>query len=216
MQDINIKLGEFMRRHRKELTLVLVSIFSTIILVVGFSYLPNTNGGFSEPYVSAEFLEARRRVGNDADKITNLTNISRENLDEIKKADIEGNYTTGLALIADEIDRNDDIRNTAEDLSEDLRDMAKYLDTVQPREATEIAVGAVTVGIELVQRLIVYNNNADDLFDTLQVRFQNGGDEETRAKIEKLISTMNDDASAINSLSNEYRSLMIRFDGLTQ
>jgi len=193
-----------------------VTIFATAALVVGFSYLPNASSGSSQPYVPSEFLEARIRAGIAADKITNLTSMSRANLDGIRDADISGDYTVGLALVADETDRNDEIQDTAADMSEDLRDMARYLEEVQPIEATEVGVSAIAIGIELVQRLIIYNNNTEELLGVLGTRFRSGSSEETRTKIENLISAMNDDANVINSLSNNYRSAMLQFDGLTQ
>ena len=76
-------------------------------------------------------------------------------------------------------------------------------------------MSAITTGIELVQHLISYNNTTRDLLYTLELRFSTGDDEETREKIEELITDMNEEADVINNLGSEYRGLMIQFDALT-
>lgn len=215
MQDTKTRIKEILAIYRKEITLISATIFLTAVLVIGFVYLPNANSGFSEPFVPVEFLEARNRAGGQADKIAGLISLTEEALEKIRMADINGDYGAGLAMIMEETERNKKIQDATEDLSEDLRDMAKYLEDVEPKQATEAGIGAVTVGIGLVQRLIIYNNNAEKLLSLLDKRFRGGWDEQTRLDIEELTSVMNEDARTINSLSNEYRTLMVQFDALT-
>lgn len=218
MQDTDSQLRRIIDKYRKEWLLVGATILATVLLIVGFNYLPSAavGNGSGVVNVPVEFSEARRRAGNAADKITGLTNISRSNLERISEADRSGDYTAGLALIVGEIDRNEEVRETAVDLSEELRDMAKHINYVQPSEASAIGLSAVTTGIELVQRLINYNNNSQELLNTLRSRLENKGDEETRERIEELIGAMNEEAGIINNLGSEYKDLMLQFDGLTE
>jgi len=100
-------------------------------------------------------------------------------------------------------------------LSLELSEMARYIDAVDPEKASTVALNAVTTGIELVQHLISYNNTTRDLLNVLQSRFRTGDDEETRIRIDGLITEMNGQADTINNLGSEYRGLMLQFDGLT-
>lgn len=215
------KIKEFIEKYKKERTLVTITItiLVTFILVGGLQYLSGEASSNSSLTASVnvpiEFLEARRRAANASDKIANLTQESADNLTNVNAADQRGDYARGLEIVSAEIDRSDEIRDTALDLSEELRDMAKILGTVSPKEAASLGFTAVTTGIELVQRLISYNNNLQELFNTLQARLENEGDEKTRARIEELVNTLNEEAAVINNLSREYKDLMIQFDGLT-
>ena len=210
---------EFIEKHKKDFVMIAIAVLSTLVLVGGLRLISGTTVSSgpltASVYVPIEFLEARLRAANAADKLVDLTEQSAANLSSISGADQRGDYIRGLELVTAEIERGRDIRNTAVDLSEELRDMAKGLATVTPKEATAVGFAAVTTGIELVQRLISYNNNLQQLFNTLEARLQNEGDEYTRARINELIGALNEEAVVINNLGSEYKDLMIQFDGLT-
>ena len=210
---------EFIEKHKKDFVMIAIAMLSTFVLVGGLRYISGTtvsSGSLTASvYVPIEFLEARSRAANAADKLVDLTEQSAANLSSISGADQRGDYVRGLELVTAEIERGNDIRNTAVDLSEELLDMAKGLAIVTPKEATAVGFAAVTTGIELVQRLISYNNNLQELFNTLEARLQNEGDEYTRARINELIGALNEEAVVINNLGSEYKALMIQFDGLT-
>ena len=217
MKELDVK--EFIQKHKKDWVLISMTIFVTIFMIVGLSYISSTavsNGNtIAGIYVPIEFLESRNRAASAAEKITSLTNISASNLERINDADQRGDYAEGVNLVVKEIERNREIGDAAVDLSEELREMAKNLNVVRPAEVGSIGFRAVTTGIELVQRLVSYNNNTQELLSTLQTRLNSGGDERTHARIEELISALNEEAKAINRLDSEYRDLMTQFDGLT-
>jgi len=216
---MKIELREFLDKRKKEWPLIASTIAITILLIGGLSYASRTAGGNSSViasvYVPVEFLESRKRAADAADVIASLTEESAEKLSLVNGADQRGDYIAGLSIVREEIDRGVDIRNTAVDLSEELREMAITLGTVQPNSASAVGFQAVTVGIELVQRLVSYNNNLQELLGTLQARLENNGGEQTGARIEELVSALNEEAQVINSLSIEYKQLMVQFDELT-
>jgi predicted PurR-regulated permease PerM len=217
---MNESVKDFLENHRKDWILIAATVFTTILLIVGLGFISSpavSNTSITASvYVPSGFLESRKRAADAADNITNLINISAGNLELISGADQRGDYTTGLSLVAAEIDRSVEVRSTAVDLSEELSDMAKGLRDVRPSEASAIGFSAVTTGIELVQRLVSYNNNLQELLNTLQSRLENEGDEQTRARITELINALNEEARVINNLNSEYKDLMVQFDGLTQ
>ena len=214
MQDLNLTFRKIVNERRKELTLIGVTILSTIILIVGFTYIPSTVGG--DTSVPEEFVSARIRAGEAAERISDIADTYKDGVEQVADADRSGNYTLGLNLIIEEIEKNEEVRLTAEDLAEELNEMAKYMNVIGPEKAKTTALRAVTTGIELVQHLIGYNNYTRDLLNTLRVRLASGGNEETRLEIEQLIASMNAEADIINRLGSEYRGLMVQFDGLTE
>ena len=212
-----VRLKEFAIQHKKEWTLMAITLISTAFLIVGFHFLPSLTSKINsaDSSVPEEFLSARSRASDAANRITGLTDTYVGSIEKIREAEKNGKFSLGLSLILDEVNKNEEVRKAAEDLSVELSNMAQRLGVIQPVKAAEVALNAVTTGVELVQHLISYNNTTRDLLNTLQLRFSTGDDEATRAKIEKLISDMNREADVINSLGSEYRGLMLQFDALT-
>ena len=212
-----VRLKEFAIQHKKEWTLMAITLISTAFLIVGFHFLPSLTSKINSANSSVpeEFLSARSRASDAANRITGLTDTYVGSIEKIREAEKNGKFSLGLSLILDEVNKNEEVRKAAEDLSVELSNMAQHLGVIQPVKAAEVALNAVTTGVELVQHLISYNNTTRDLLNTLQLRFSTGDDEATRAKIEKLISDMNREADVINNLGSEYRGLMLQFDALT-
>ncbi len=212
-----VRLKEFAIQHKKEWILMAITLISTAFLIVGFHFLPSLTSKINSANSSVpeEFLSARSRASDAANRITGLTDTYVGSIEKIREAEKNGKFSLGLSLILDEVNKNEEVRKAAEDLSVELSNMAQHLGVIQPVKAAEVALNAVTTGVELVQHLISYNNTTRDLLNTLQLRFSTGDDEATRAKIEKLISDMNREADVINSLGSEYRGLMLQFDALT-
>lgn len=217
-QSVKSKPESFVPRYRKEFILAGAAIVSTAILILAFTVLPKLMSTIisASPSVPEEFVDARVRAGDAANRITEITDAYEENLEKIREADRNGKYADGLYLILDEINKNEQVSLAATDLAEELNEMAKYTGAIQPEKAAEVAVNAVTTGAELVERLIGYNNKTRELLSVLQFRLQRRDEEETRIRINELIDEMNEDAKAINNLASEYRGLMVQFDGLTQ
>jgi len=213
---MEIDIGAFLENHRKELSLAFATILATALLIVGLELFTRSTGRLNTgKYVPDTFIEARNRAAGSADKIVNLTAESASNIEAIRNAEKNGNYSLGLSLIGEETKRNGDVRETAVELSEELSDMAKLSKDISPTAASEVGLQAVAKGIELVQRLVSYSNNTQELLAALQDRLGGNNGEETRVKIESLTSTVNEDIRVINSLSGGYRELMAQFDALT-
>lgn len=165
--------------------------------------------------VPQEFLEARARAATISEEIVALTRESSDSLGKISDADSAGRYSEGLNLVLVEVGRNSVIREKAVDLSEELKNMAVSLEGVSPDEAAQVGLRAVTSGLEMVQRLVNYNNYTYDLLNALQARLGANNAQEKRANIESAIEKMNQEAAKINELNAEYNRLMEEFDKLT-
>ena len=93
--------------------------------------------------------------------------------------------------------------------------MALRLGEVKPKEAATVGLEATTNGLELVQRLINYNNFTQELLGVLQTRLKSNGSPQTRERIEQIILRMNQEVEAVNKLNERYREQMKEFDRLT-
>lgn len=209
---------EFLSEHKKEVVAIFLVFLGTIAMVSALVYFPikTTNTRLStKSYVSSDFLEARSSASNIANELVSLIKDSQNGLKAISEEDAAGNYTKALELVLSEINRNATIKNTAVELSDQLKKMTISLGGVSPKNAADIGFEAVTTEIELVQHLLTYNKYTQDLLTALRSRFEVNGTVEKRQKIEELIGNMNREADMINTLNEKYKNLMSEFDSLT-
>ena len=190
----------------------IVAIVAAALILAFLIRLLNNSG---QPHVPPEFLKARA-VGEDASQvIVGISNNSIKNLQEIQADEKNGNYTAGLNLVLEEINQNNQARASAVQLSGQLNIMASNLSTVQPESAARIGLQAIIIESQIVEGLINYNNYTYQLLDLLHNRLQNGAASAPAAKINSVISQMNDQAKSINNLNTQYQSLMKQFDQMT-
>lgn len=207
------KAADFIRQYsRKWRRKVLFAALLTIALIAGGWYWFAQS---QATHVPQEFYDSRSRAAEVSERITQLTSASVTTLGQISTVDAKGDYKRGLQLVEQEIDRNEAIREEAIKLSEELKIMATNLGAVKPEKAAETGIQAATAGIELTQRLVNYNDLAQELFVALQTRLKKNGSPETRQKIEQIILKMNEEAETINSLNKRYQEEMKEFDRLT-
>jgi len=204
-------LTDTIKKHWLKIVLIIVLAAAAIYVSTRISSVEG-----NKPFVPSEFLEARSRGAIIADQIVALSKESISNLSTISTEDEIGNYSVGLNLVLEEIERNKKTNNAAVELSNELGLMATGLSQVQPEDAAKIGLEAVINETQIVQRLINYNSYAGQLLDVLQSRFTAGsGGPETDRKVKELISKMNEEAEAINELNSKYLELMSKFNELT-
>ena len=166
-------------------------------------------------YVPQEFYASRDSAAEISSRIVQLTDASVITLGQISAADEKGDYKRGLELINQEIDRNAEIKERAFKLSEELKIMLLNLGAVKPDKAAGAGLQATTNGLELAQKMVNYNNLAQELLAQLQTRLKKNGSPETRQRIEQIILRMNEEAEAVNDLNKRYQEEMREFDRLT-
>ena len=187
--------------------LVAIYFLVKVVLVISF---PKT-------FVPQDFTDARGSGAIIAEEIVASSETSIANLENIRQADERGNYTDGLNLVSKEIQDNEAAFVKAYDLSTQLGVMTNNLNSVKPENAARIGLEAVLNESQIVQRLINYNADVRQLLDVLLSRFSNSGSvPNAKEKVKELISSMNDEAKAINDLNNKYKDLMSQFDNLTK
>ncbi len=182
-------------------------VFLLIILV---SYFVIRFLAIEPKNVPEEFLRARQEASSIADSIVSLSGESAKKISEIAELDKKREYSEALNLIVQELERNQQSREKAVELSKKLETMAKNLADISPAEAGQTALQAVSSETALISRLITYNDYLYQLLEVLRGKFlgKNGGD-----KIQELINKINEESSAINDLNKKFNQIMKEFDG---
>jgi hypothetical protein len=194
-----------------------ISIILVGVVVIYFLFKIAIIVSSTKPFVPKDFTDARSRGAVIAEEIVASSEASIVNLSVISQADEKGNYEDGLNLVSKEIQDNEAARTKAYNLSSQLEIMANNLNSVKPEDASRVGLEAILNESQIVQRLLNYNADVRQLLDVLLSRFSNSGSvPNAKDKVKGLISSMNEEARAINDLNNKYKDLMSRFDNLTK
>ena len=205
-------VGKYVRSANWRRKAIYIALLVIILLAGGHYWYSQSQAA----HVPQEFYDARGRAAEISSRIVQLTDASVQTLRLISAADEAGNYRRGLTLVTEEVDRNKEIKNQAVKLSEEVKTMALNLGVVKPEKAASVGLRAATTGLELAQRLVNYNNYAQELLAVLQTRFKSSGSPETRQRIEQIILRMNQEAETINNLNERYQEQIREFDKLVK
>src|SRR3989344_3447748 len=190
-----------------------VSVIVVGVVIVYFLVKIALVASSPQPFVPQEFIDARAKGAVIAEEIVTSAQISITNLAAISAEDEKGNYENGLNLVSKEIQDNGTASAKALELSKQLEIMANNLSLIKPEDAARIGLEAVLNESQIVQRLLNYNADVRQLLDVLLSRFSNSGSvPNAKEKVKELISSMNDEAKAVNDLNNKYKDLMNQFD----
>jgi hypothetical protein len=185
-----------------------------IILVAGILFAASlVNGG---TYVPKQFSDARAEAAQTADGIVSMSNDSIANLTKISELDKAGKYNQALDLVTQEKYRNDELGNRAEILLRGLSLMTQALSQIKPQSAAEVGIQAIGKEYQINLKLVDYANSTYGLLNVLDGVNSAPESVESQQEINSFISQMNVDASAVNTLNEEYKGLMAQFDALTK
>jgi len=177
-----------------------------ILIFLGGSYFI-----FRPKVIPPEFIEARIRGAEIAQKIVGLSSVSLETLDQIARHDREGNSPEALILISNQLIQNRTTRDEAIALSTELEKMAGNLLDIKPARAQRLATEAVSYEVALVSRLIGYNYFLTRLFEILESKF-NGELADADGQVDTLINQINGERQTINNLNSKFNGAMAEFD----
>ncbi len=186
-----------------------LSVFFTALVIFG-AYKFWSGGRF----VPKEFIEARAQGSLVADRVAWLSSVSLQNLQKVSELEKNFQYEEAIELVSQELARNKEARDEAIKLSNYLDQMAKLLSEIKPRAARDLAAEAVGVEIQVINRLISYNEYLRNLFELLKAKFEgkikNGDD-----RLKELLLLINQETNYINSLNKRFNERMGEFDELT-
>src|SRR3989344_1554750 len=193
----------YLKIPRKVRILIIFLVIITLCyFVIRFFFVQARN-------VPPDFLKARQEAASIALVIVGMSDQSATNIDKISELDAEKKYREALTLVTDEIQRNNEARQKAIELSNQLEVMANNLSGIYPASSAQVALQAVSSETTLISRLITYNDYLNQLLNVLRRKFagQVDGDE-----VPQLVQKINNEAQAINDLNREFNDQMKIFD----
>lgn len=186
----------------------ILSVFFTALVIFGvYKFL---GGG---RFVPKEFVEARAQGSIVADRVAWLSSASLQNLQKVSELEKNSQYQEAIDVVSQELARNKEARDEAIKLSNYLDQMAKLLSEIKPREARDKAAEAVGVEIQVINRLISYNEYLSNLFELLKAKFE-GKIKNDNDRLKELLLLINQETNYINSLNKRFNEGMQEFDKL--
>ena len=196
----------YVMMHISRRTMVLAAFLA---LVVGGYLLARLST--SSQGMSPDFTDARLQGALVAQDIVNLSNDVSGSLDKVHALDEQGNYAEALNITHDLVQKSQEVRKKAVELSGQLEKMTSSLSTVQSTDARAAALEAISDRLALIARLINYSDSLSDLLLALQSRFA-GTASARDAQVNGLISQINAEVTAINNFNRQAAQAMDRFD----
>src|SRR3989344_5996804 len=156
--------------------------------------------------IPESFSEPRRESGAIAAQIVNLSRDSVSTLDKIRKLEKSRKYFEALDLINSERGKVSAMRPKWSELLSGLTSMTNALSEIQPIESREAALQAISYETEIINQLISYNNNLDQVLLLLTSRLLHG--EDISAKLEARIKEINEQAKSIEEFNAKFNAAM--------
>ncbi len=180
------------------------------IVAGGYAIAQFTRGSGAVPQ---NFTDARLQGALIAQNIVNISNQSTEDLKRVNELDKQGDYTQALTLTTSLVAQSEEIRNQAIALSGQVGEMTKNLSNISNFNAQQAALESISNRLALINQLINYSGDLEQLLETLRSRFT-GASGSTDAKVTALVNQINTDVNAINNFNAQAGQAMDRFDAI--
>ena len=175
------------------------------IFVLGAWYL------MDQSFVPSNFQSARQEGSEISGGIVNILDESLQNLEKIAEADRNYNFSRALNLVDGELEKVNNAKQKAAELTKVLDKMARAVQEITPAKARTLALEAVSSEISLISHLMIYNDTLTGLLKTLQYKFS--GDIRYDAKdVQTLVESLNKETREINALNDLFNEKMREFD----
>ena len=185
-----------------------VKIVAPLIAVLVMGFLVSYFRLFSAE-VAPAFRDARNQGALISDSIVGLSNDISTDLAKVNEYDKNGQSREALDLTTVLHLRVQQVKQQANELSEQLKSMITGLDSIQSQDAKQAAMEAITDRMALISRLLSYGQYLDQLTDVLSNHFAGVPD---KASVQIIISQINAEVTAVNSFNKQAVQAMQRFD----
>ncbi len=183
-----------------------ICVAVVIILVVGFAI---AKFRLFSADVAPAFEQARMQGAIISDTIVRLSNDISTELSRVSELDRAGNPRDALSLTIEVQAKAKEVRNRANELSEELKKMISAMDSIKSPEAKQAAMEAVTNQMAIISRLISYSEYLQELSQVLSNHFTGGYD---KRSVSVIISQVNAEVTAVNSFNKQAVQAMERFE----
>lgn len=180
-----------------------------VIVAVGYGiavWLQSRNN------VPASFTAARTQGAIIAQTIVNSSDQATQELQVISQYDAEGKYSLALASTTDLINQSAGMRTEAVQLSAQVSQMTQDLSNINSSAAQQAALESISSRLALINELITYSNDLDQLLSTLQERFN--GTAVPNSQVTAIVNQINTDVNAINNFNVQAGQAMDKFDSI--
>ncbi|MHB9019647.1 MAG: hypothetical protein ACYC3G_02090 [Minisyncoccota bacterium] len=196
-----------MNKGTKSLVNIILALI-VISILGGLGYLAWNSG---ESFVPENFIEAREKSSGIASELVVLLDSSVKNLDKISVEDRAGRFSSALELVEQETEKIEKVRTLALELSSELNSMAQAVQGIEPVNAKNIALEAVTQEVSLIGHLINYNAYFAGLLSTLKMKFVDDNKYDS-SDVQNFINNMNKEKDEVNSINGSFNQKLREFD----
>lgn len=166
----------------------------------------------AENKVPADFTAARLQGAIIAQTIVNSSNQSTAELNAINQYDQKGDYKDALASTTDLINQSAGLRSEAVQLSAQVSQMTSQLSNITSQPAQQAALESISSRLAVINELITYSNDLDQLLSVLQSRFN--GNYVPNSQVTAIVNQINTDVNAINNFNAQAGQAMDKFDSI--
>jgi len=189
-----------------------IIIGAFLVIVAGAFFVERANLFSNAP--PADFTQSRLQGAIISQMIIDLSNQSSGDLAKVDELNQKGQYADALNLTTEIKQRSADIRDRAVDLSNQVGIMTKSLSDISSFEARQAALESISSRLALLNRLISYSADIDQLSATLADRFN--GKYVPANQISAMIDNVNAEVRAINNFNAQAGQSMDRFDKIVK
>ncbi|MFA6136330.1 MAG: hypothetical protein WC705_03175 [Candidatus Paceibacterota bacterium] len=186
-------------------------VIATIILIFVVAFLMFVFSPLSKASIPPAFSQARQEGSIYAKEIAVATNEIAVNLNGIGELKDRNEKSKIFDLVIAQIQKNNQTKEKALLLTEQLRKMTSALPDVTPEKAGQVALEALTSETVLVQKLINYSDLLNQLLNSIKDKLASG--DNNYDSVNKIIDNINKETSEINKLNEEFSQKMDKFDG---
>jgi hypothetical protein len=194
----------------KRRLMLFVSAFA--LLLVGYFVIRGVLAARNA--VPADFQESRSRGAVISQDIVNISNEINEKIVQINELEKAKKYKAALTAIGEVEQDAQTVRDRAADLSKELKIMAENLESISPEEARQEALDSISYRLDLLNHLITYTEQLNQLSVTLTRRLEN--QRTPVGNIPLLIGQINEEIKAINNFNSLAGQAMDRFDAVVR
>ena len=159
----------------------------------------------------SSFVAARSSASAVSREIVSLTGETNAKIREANSLDLRGDSEKARFLIRDARDANGLAYQRAFELSQYLQKLTESLQDVPSSHSQRLAYEAIAVELSLVSEFINYTQNLNTFLERLEQAIATGLSQD-RTFAEATLRGVNDKASRINDLNEEFLAKMREFD----
>ncbi len=185
---------------------------ATFVILVGIAYGVGKLSRSSEA-IPLDFKDARTQGAIISQNIVNTSNSLTDDLNRISQLERDRKINEAVNLATELIERSEEVKKQANELSEQLEKMTGALSDVQDPEARALALESITDRLALISRLISYSDYLGQLLTNLRSRLSG---QVTFGDTQTLIDQINAEVTAINNFNRQAADAMDKFDKMVK